>query len=117
MVPKADGYIIMGTTREDVGFDDLPNIGSIASILNECIKLVPGMFEARLHKVWAGLRPATPDERPIIGPVEQCDGLVLALGHYSSRMLLSAVSGKLVSDYIYSGVNEDLKELNLSRFH
>ena len=79
MVPKADGSIIMGTTREDVGFDDLPNIGSIASILNECIKLVPGMFEARLHKVWAGLRPATPDERPIIGPVEQCDGLVLAL--------------------------------------
>ena len=117
MVPKADGSIIMGTTREDVGFDDLPNIGSIAGILNECIKLVPDIFEAKLHKVWAGLRPATPDELPIIGPVEKCDGLVLALGHYRSGMLLSTVSGKLVSDYISSGVNEDLEELNLSRFH
>ena len=116
MVPKADGSILMGTTREDAGFDDNPNIGSIANILDKCIDLVPDLFNANLHKVWAGLRPTTPDEIPIIGPVKEFDGLVLALGHYRSGIMLSAVSGKLVSDFICSGVDNDITGLNLSRF-
>jgi glycine oxidase len=116
LVPKADGSIVMGTTREEVGFRDKPTIQGIAKILSSAIDLVPAMAGAELHKVWAGLRPASPDGIPILGPVEGWEGVLMAVGHYRSGILLSAATGKLITDFITKGEERSLMPFGLSRF-
>ena len=116
LVPKADGSIVIGTTREEVGFRDKPTIQGIAGILSSAIELVPAMAGAELHKVWAGLRPASPDGVPILGPVDGWEGVLLAVGHYRSGILLSAATGKLITDFITKGEERSLMPFGLSRF-
>lgn len=116
LLPKADGSIVMGTTREDVGFRDNPTIQGIARILSSAIELVPAMAGASLHKTWAGLRPSSPDGVPILGPVDGWDGVLMAVGHYRSGILLSAATGKLITDYIIGGEEKPLLPFGLARF-
>jgi glycine oxidase len=116
LLPKADGSIVIGTTREEVGFRDKPTIQGIARILSSAIDLVPAMAGAELHKVWAGLRPASPDEIPILGPVDGWDGVLMAVGHYRSGILLSTATGALITGYITRGKDKPLLPFGLSRF-
>ena len=116
LLPKADGSIVIGTTREEVGFRDKPTIQGIAGILSSAIELVPAMARAELRKVWAGLRPASPDGVPILGPVDGWDGVLMAVGHYRSGILLSAVTGSLITKYITKGEDKPILPFGLSRF-
>ncbi|MBI4282559.1 MAG: glycine oxidase ThiO [Chloroflexi bacterium] len=116
LLPKADGSIVIGTTQEDAGFRDQPTIEGIAGILSRAIELVPAMAGAGLHKAWAGLRPASPDEIPILGPIDGWEGVLMALGHYRSGMLFSMATGKLITDYIARGEETPLLPFGLSRF-
>ena len=116
LVPKADGSVVIGTTREEVGFRDKPTIQGITRILSSAIELVPAMAGAELHKVWAGLRPTSPDGVPILGPVDGWEGVLMAVGHYRSGILLSAATGKLITDYITKGEEKPLLSFGLSRF-
>ena len=61
-----------------------------------CCKLA----EASFAGAWAGLRPATPSGNPILGPVDGWDGLLLATGHFRNGVLLSAITGKIISDLV-----------------
>ena len=63
LVPKADGSIVLGTTQEEAGFRDKATLQGIAGILAGVIELVPAIASAELHKIWAGLRPASPRRR------------------------------------------------------
>jgi len=49
---------------------------------------------------WAGLRPATPNRLPYIGPVPEWEGLVLATGHFRNGILLGPITGALVRDHL-----------------
>ena len=106
----------MGTTRERVGFNDRATIQGIAGILSGAIDLVPAVAEAELRQVWAGLRPYSPDEAPILGPVDGLEGVLMAVGHYRTGILLSAGTGKLIADYIVRGEAKPLLPFGLSRF-
>jgi glycine/D-amino acid oxidase-like deaminating enzyme len=58
---------------------------------------VPKLAEASFVDAWGGLRPATPSGSPILGPVEGLDGLLLATGHFRNGVLLSAITGEIIS--------------------
>lgn len=116
LVPKADGSIVMGTTREDVGFNARTTVQGIARILSNAIDLVPAVAGAELRKVWGGLRPSSPDDIPILGPVDGWEGILLATGHYRSGILLSSATGKRITDYIVRGEETSLLPFSLSRF-
>ena len=116
LIPKADGSIVMGTTMEEVGFNDRDTIQGVARILSNAIDLVPAVAGAELHRVWAGLRPCSPDDIPILGPVDGWEGVLMAVGHYRSGILLSAATGKRITDYIVRGEETPLLPFGLSRF-
>ena len=116
LVPKADGAIVIGTTRERVGFKESATLRGVSGILAGAIELVPAVADAELGHVWAGLRPGSPDDAPILGPVEGWDGLLLAVGHYRSGVLLSAATGKLIADYVAGGDGAAMRPFALSRF-
>jgi glycine oxidase len=52
--------------------------------------------------MWAGFRPGSPDDMPILGPAP-LDGLVLATGHHRNGILLTPATAELIADYIVTG--------------
>jgi glycine oxidase len=102
LAPKRDG-IIVGATREDVGFDTSTTAEGITSLLDAVRKVAPSLAKSRVERTWAGLRPRTPDTRPIIGKVPGWQNVILASGHGGFGILLSGVTGQSVADLIVTG--------------
>lgn len=100
MVPKRHGLLTVGATEEDAGFDCRVTANGVRHLLAAAIRTCPELAHAELDSTWAGLRPATPDHLPLIGPAPQLQGLVLATGHYRNGVLLSPVTGMLVRDHL-----------------
>src|SRR5438034_2070667 len=99
LVPRNDGRIVAGATVEYDGFDKRTTAGGIEKILSAAIELAPGLVNARIEETWAGLRPDSPDHLPILGPTD-IDGLVMATGHFRSGILLTAITARLVREWI-----------------
>ena len=91
------GSLLLGSTREYVGYDRRTWPSAIASILRAATDLIPALRRARVNRTFAGLRPSTPDGLPILGPVDEAPGLFLAAGHEGDGIALSAITGQLVA--------------------
>lgn len=97
MVPKRDGRVVIGATEEPGSYDHQPTLGGVATLSSAAVELVPEVSGARFASAWGGLRPGTPDGRPILGPVEGRDGLLLAVGHYRNGVLLAPITGETIA--------------------
>ena len=102
LVPREDGRIIAGSTIEHVGFEKRATLTGIRRIIQGALEICPRLEEAEILETWAGLRPGTPDDLPILGPTD-IDGLLIATGHYRNGILLSAITAKLVRDWVVEG--------------
>jgi glycine oxidase len=94
-VPRGDGRYVLGATMEERGWDLTPTAGGVYELLRDLSELVPGVLELEIEELIAGLRPATPDNLPAIGP-GALDGLVWATGHFRNGILLTPVTAHLV---------------------
>ena len=96
-VPRGDGRLIAGATVEERGFDTAVTAGGIHELLREAYRLLPDVAEMELVEAMAGLRPATPDNMPLVGP-GSLDGLILATGHFRNGILLAPLAAARVLD-------------------
>ncbi len=80
LVPRLDGRIIVGATREFVGFDRSTTAGGIAWLLGSAIEMIPGMAGAEIAEIWTGFRPVSLDGTPAIGETA-LRGLFYCTGH------------------------------------
>jgi len=96
VVPRASGEVVLGATVEELGFDTTVSAGGVHELLREAYRVVPGVAELEFVEAIAGLRPGTPDNAPIVGPVDPA-GLVLATGHYRNGILLAPITADSVS--------------------
>jgi glycine oxidase len=97
LVPKPDGTVVAGSTEEEVGFDDRPTAEGVAALLEFACRAVPALGEAAVERVWAALRPATPDDQPVIGASPELPNLVVATGHNRNGILLAPITAELVA--------------------
>jgi glycine oxidase len=88
LVPRDDGEYVLGATMEERGFDTAPTAGAVYELLRDMSELVPGVLELEVSELIAGLRPATPDNLPAIGP-GALPGLLWATGHYRNGIVLA----------------------------
>jgi glycine oxidase len=100
LVPRANGLIFAGATVENVGFRRRTTKSGIRAMLKMSHELVPQLEAAQVEFEWAGLRPGTPDELPIIGPLPGWPNVIAATGHYRNGILLGPLTGKLVAQGI-----------------
>lgn len=101
LVPWGDDRVVAGATREDgTGFDDRATAGGVREVLDEALRVAPGLADATLAEVRVGLRPASPDGLPILGAVPGVEGTFLATGHGPTGLTLGPYSGKLVADLV-----------------
>jgi len=98
LVTRPDGEVVVGATSEDVGPDTTVTVGAVRRLLDEAWRLVPGLDEAPLLEVSAGLRPATPDGAPILDTA--AGGVHVATGHNRNGVLLAPVTADAVADAV-----------------
>jgi glycine oxidase len=94
LVPRSDGRLIVGATQEEAGFDRGLTAEGIRGLLEGATELVPELAGARVHEMWSGLRPGTPDGNPILGRMPGTPGLLVATGHFRNGILLAAVTAR-----------------------
>jgi glycine oxidase len=91
--------VVVGSTIENAGYEKRVTSGGIEKILAAANELVPELAKAEIIETWCGLRPGSPDQLPILGPVD-VNGLVFATGHYRNGILLAPVTAKLIGEWI-----------------
>ena len=96
LVPRGDGRYVLGATTEERGFDTSVTAGALHELLRDAGELVPGVYELIVEEMSAGLRPATPDNAPLLGPDAAVDGLHWATGHHRNGILLTPVTADIV---------------------
>ena len=79
-VPRADGRLVIGATREEAGWDASLTAGGIAWLLNRAMQVVPALHACPIQELWTGFRPASEDGLPLIGR-GGLDGLFFLTGH------------------------------------
>lgn len=96
LVPRQDGEVVIGATQEERGFDTEVTAGGVRELLDDAVRVVPGVDEAVVVETLAGLRPGTHDNRPLIGAT-RLTGLLLATGHFRNGVLLTPITADAVA--------------------
>jgi D-amino-acid dehydrogenase len=99
IVPWPGGRVAVGATRETgSGFRPETTAQGVMEVLGEALRVAPGLKDASLDEIRVGLRPASPDGLPILGPVPGVRNVLLATGHGPSGLLLGPYSGKVIAE-------------------
>lgn len=80
VVPRADGRIVIGATREMAGWDRSYTAEGVAWLLTTALQIVPDLGSCSINEIWTGFRPLSLDGLPIIGP-GALEGLYFVTGH------------------------------------
>lgn len=118
MVPWPDARVAAGATRETgSGFDPRVTAAGVREVLQEALRVAPGLADWDLHEMRVGLRPLSRDGLPILGLVPGTEGAYLITGHGASGLQLGPYSGKVVADLMLGRPAEiDLAPFSVSRF-
>ncbi|MCI0635076.1 MAG: FAD-binding oxidoreductase [Actinobacteria bacterium] len=93
--PAPDGTVVTGTSREPTFVADTSDLDVPRAVAAQASRLVPALGDAPVLATWSGVRPVSPDERPLLGWV--ADGLLVATGHGSEGVILGAASAEQVA--------------------
>jgi glycine oxidase len=97
VVSRTSGEVVVGGTVEERGFDTSVTAGGIHRLLEAAWEVLPEIEELEFVEASARLRPATPDNLPVI---EERDGIVWATGHYRHGVLLAPVTAEAVVEML-----------------
>ena len=99
LVPRDDGTVFLGATSEEQGFDTSMVSGPVFELYGHAWRVVPGVYESKIRKIGAGLRPALRDNLPAIG-FTNIEGLSVITGHYRHGIILAPLSGLMLAKLI-----------------
>jgi len=117
LVPRSDGRILIGATIEEAGYDKRVDPDTIKRMHHAAINLVPALDQARILESWAGLRPGSPDNLPILG-LTKTPGYFVATGHFRDGILLAPITAHLMAQLITgSAPDHDLSPFSPNRFN
>jgi glycine oxidase len=116
IVPRSSGKILIGATVEDVGFDKSVDPSAIQQLVTTATKYLPELASAPITQSWAGLRPGTPDDLPIIG-LADVPRVLVATGHFRNGILLAPITAKIVADLVLGRPSPlDIRAFSPDRF-
>ena len=111
IVPRRDGRLLTGSTKDDVGFEKRVTLMGVSSMLTTALEMSPRITSLELVGYWSGLRPRANDTLPVLGPCAEIAGVFYATGHYRNGILLAPITGDLIARAIVD--NEFPPELNI----
>lgn len=116
LIPRSDGRLLAGATVEEAGYDKRTVPETIQHLRHEAVSLLPALQDAHLLEAWAGLRPGTPDNLPILGATPT-PGYFVATGHFRDGILLAPVTARVMAQVVAGEKPEqDLSAFGFGRF-
>ncbi len=100
LIPRRDGYILVGSTLEKCEFDKSSIAEALSSLRESAVGMLPELALLDPIQQWAGLRPGAPDGVPFIGRVKGFDNLFVNAGHYRNGLVLAPASARLLADLL-----------------
>jgi glycine/D-amino acid oxidase-like deaminating enzyme len=98
--PRATGEVIVGSSRELVGWDASLDDGMVARMVARAREFIPSLAAMQLVRKWCGFRPATADKLPLIGAWPAVPGLWIAAGHEGMGMTTSLGTAQIIADLV-----------------
>jgi len=96
LIPRRDGHVLVGSTLEDVGFDKSTDDATRLRLHAEAAELLPALADVQPVQHWAGLRPGSPDNIPIIDRHPDFENVFINAGHYRYGVTLAPASAELL---------------------
>jgi len=94
---------VLGSTMEHAGFECRVTNEGLAQIFRSAVRLMPALEPQPVLRMWAGLRPVTPDGAPFVGQDPDVSSLWYATGHGRNGVLLAALTGEVIGDLVSTG--------------
>ncbi|MEU5693199.1 FAD-dependent oxidoreductase [Actinosynnema sp. NPDC020468] len=91
------GTVLIGSSRERVGFDAAIRVVVLRELARKAVRLFPGLAAVPVLRAYGGFRPYAPDHLPVIGPDPRRPGLWHATGHEGAGVGLAAATGALLA--------------------
>jgi len=102
--PEGDGFLFgMANPDEPPGFDKRVDDGWMARTVEALCRRAPVFEHARIKRGWAGFYEVTPDHNPLLGPVEEVDGLYVAAGFSGHGFMHGPAVGQCMAELILHG--------------
>jgi len=99
LVPRGNETLV-GATVEEAGFDTTIDPRAIDALHRAAVALVPALRDAQVTRTWSGIRPATPDMLPVLGPEPLAPTLIYACGHSKNGILLAPATASALADVV-----------------
>ena len=118
LVAWPDSRVAAGATRETgSGFAPHTTSAGVREVLDEALRVAPGLASAEIREIRVGLRPLTSDTLPVLGPVPGVSGVFLVTGHGPTGLTLGPYSAKLVAGQMLGKPPaSDLSPFSIARF-
>lgn len=111
------GTILIGASRERVGFDKTLDWQVLGRLARQAIEIFPFLTDVQLLRTYGGFRPYCPDHLPVIGPDPRVPGLLHACGHEGAGVGLAAATGHVIAQSITGQPTSlDLAPFSAARF-
>ena len=112
-----DRNLMIGSSRSFSGYDTVSDIETIRAIARRAVQMMPVLKEINCLRTYAGVRPYVDDHLPILSDVPEVPGFYIAAGHEGDGISLSAITGKMMAQYLFGEKTEiDIGKMHLSRF-
>lgn len=98
LIPRRDGHILAGSTLEDAGFDKSTDAATRQRLHAEAAELLPALAGMQPVRHWAGLRPGSPDNIPVIDRHPDFDNVFVNTGHYRYGVTMAPAAAALLLD-------------------
>ncbi len=98
LLARRGGEILVGSTREQVGFDKDITLRAREELTRVACELLPVLKGAPPTRQWSGLRPGSPEGIPFIGAHKRLKGLWFNTGHFAYGVTLAPGSARLLAD-------------------
>ena len=116
MTPRLDGRLILGATVEEKGFDATITAGAVLALLEAAWRVFPAIEELPVAEMWAGHRPGSRDDAPILG-YGPAGGLIYATGHHRNGILLAPITADAIARLVLDGTMDPvIAPFGLDRF-
>jgi glycine oxidase len=97
LTPRRSGEVLVGGTVEDAGFEKAVTAAGIRRLLDDVERIAPAGLGWPIVRAWAGIRPGTSGDGPVIGWHAELENLVVATGHHRNGILLAPVTADAVA--------------------
>lgn len=101
LIPRRDGHVLVGSTLEDVGFDKSTTKEAATQLHAAAAGIFPRLAGEQPIQHWAGLRPGSPDNIPVISRHPDIENLYVNSGHFRYGVTMAPGSAKLLCNMIF----------------